>query len=530
MRALIDRFFCRFLCCFLLLCFLAVSAFPAENTVRTESGLVAGTGADIRVFKGIPYAAPPVGELRWKPPQPAAPWPGVRQATEFGAACMQTGKIPKLSEDCLTLNIWTPAKDGKAKLPVMFWIHGGAFVTGAGSIYDGEALARQGVVVVTINYRLGALGFFAHPALAKESPQGSSGNYALLDQIAALRWVQRNIAAFGGNPKNVTIFGESAGGTSVCLLLVSPLAKGLFHRAIAESAAIATALPHTREAWYGRPPLEQAGEKLGADISKLRAASPEELMKKWNNWENTKAVDGWVVPDDPGALFESGRFHRVPVMAGSNADEGTSFVRNAFTKELGSTRTVAGYRDYLKRQFEESAEQAFSLYPVASDSEAEAAAARVMGDTAFHYGTRLVLTAVARRGLKSYQYYFTRLSPMLAKRGLGVVHAAEIPYVFNALDRVLSQMKPDPSLPEPINATDRSLAKAMSAAWVRFAKAGNPNGGGLPAWPVVNVKEPQYLEFGDKIQVGQWDSERRKRMEFLEGYFSRLRANRRAAK
>jgi para-nitrobenzyl esterase len=167
---------------------------------------------------------------------------------------------------------------------------------------------------------------------------------------------------------------------------------------------------------------------------------------------------------------------------------------------------------------------------VASDSEVEAAAARVMGDTAFHYGTRLVLTAAARRGLKSYQYYFTRLSPMLAKRGLGVVHAAEIPYVFNALDRVLSQMKPDPSLPEPLEATDRSLAKAMSAAWVRFAKAGNPNGGGLPAWPAVNLKQPQYLEFGDKIQARQWDSERRKRLEFLEAHFSRLRANRRAAK
>jgi para-nitrobenzyl esterase len=215
-------------------------------------------------------------------------------------------------------------------------------------------------------------------------------------------------------------------------------------------------------------------------------------------------------------------------MAGSNADEGTSFVRNAFTRELGSTRTVAGYRDYLKRQFEESAEQAFSVYPVAADSEAEAAAARVMGDTTFHYGTRLVLTAAARRGLKSYQYYFTRLSPMMAKRGLGVAHAAEIPYVFGSFDRFLSQMKPDPSLPEPIDATDRSLAKAMSAAWVRFAKAGNPNGGGLPAWPAVNVKEPQYLEFGEKIQVGQLDEERRKRLDFLEAYSDRLRASRKS--
>lgn len=516
----------------LLFFFGTVRTFPADDTVQIESGLVAGSGTEIRVFKGIPFAAPPTGELRWKPPQPPKPWEGVRQATEFGAACMQTVKFPNIGEDCLTLSIWTPARDAKAKLPVMVWIHGGGFVFGSGEIDGGgEAFARQGAVVVSFNYRLGVLGFLAHPALVRESPRRSSGNYGLLDQIAALRWVQRNIAAFGGDSKNVTIFGESAGGSSVCLLLVSPLARGLFHRAIIQSpGGIGTPIPHIVKAWYGRPPLQQAGEELGTDIAKLRAASSVELMTKWNSVEDTRAVDGWVIPDDPATLLESGRLHRVPVIAGANADEGTAFLGGSMFlvgsmfPELSRVKTRAAYRDYLNTMFQESAGQAFAFYPAASDSDVRPALARLFGDFFFHLGTRSTAEAVARRGAKAYLYYFTRLSPMARRLGAGVMHEAEVPYVFGGVLRV--RPKPDPKRPEPFDETDRSLSIAMSATWVRFARTGNPNGGGLPSWPAVSRTATQYLEFGDKIQVGQMDAERLRRLDFLAGYFSRVRRTR----
>jgi para-nitrobenzyl esterase len=504
---------------------------PAEDTVKIESGLVAGSGTEIRVFKGIPYAAPPTRELRWKPPRPPKPWEGVRQAAEFGAACMQIADNPNIDEDCLTLNIWTPARDTKARLPVMVWIHGGGFILGSGAM-DGGALAQRGAVVVSFNYRLGVLGFLAHPALARESPRRSSGNYGLLDQIAALRWVQRNIKGFGGDSQNVTIFGGSAGGSSVCLLLVSPLARGLFHRAIAQSpGGIATPIPHTVKAWYGRPPLQQAGEELGADIAKLRAASSMELMKKWNSVENTRAVDGWVIPDDPAALLESGRFHRVPVLAGANADEGTIFLvegnmfpgARMFPELHRAKTTLVAYREYLRAMFQESADEAFALYPATSDNDTRAALARSFGDFFFHLGTRFTAEAVARRGAKAYLYYFTRLSPSARKFGLGVMHENEGPYVLGYLSGVFP--KPPPERP-PMEETDRSLSIAMSATWVRFARTGDPNGGGLPTWPAVSRPATEYLEFGDKIQVGQMDAERLRRLDFLAGYFSRVRRTR----
>jgi para-nitrobenzyl esterase len=502
--------------------------FAAEDMVKIESGLVAGSGTEIRVFKGIPYAAPPTGDLRWKPPQPPRPWEGVRQATEFGAACMQIVNYPKIDEDCLTLNIWTPARDTKARLPVMVWIHGGGFVLGSGAI-DGEALARRGVVVVGFNYRLGVLGFMAHPALAQESPRRSSGNYGLLDQIAALRWVRRNITAFGGDSKNVTIFGESAGGSSVCLLLVSPLARGLFHRAIAQSpGGIATPTPHTVKTWYGRPPLQEAGEELGADIAKLRSASPAQLMKRWNSVEATRAVDGWVIPDDPAALLESGRFHRVPVLTGANADEGTVFLLEGnmslagsmFPELHGAKTGLAAYRAYLKATFRESDDAALALYPAASDKDVRTALAGLFGDFFFHLGTRVTAEAVARRGMKTYLYYFTRLSPPLRSFGAGVAHEAEVPYVFGSL------LSPRPPGVRPVEEIDRSLSIAMSATWVRFARTGDPNGDGLPTWPAVSRTATQYLEFGDKIQPGQMSAERLRRLDFLAGYFSRVRRTR----
>ena len=509
----------------LLFLFATVPTFSADRTVKTEGGLVAGSGTEVRVFKGIPFAAPPTYKLRWKPPQPPKVWEGVRQATEFGAACMQTGNQPNIDEDCLTLNIWTPAKDMKARLPVMVWIHGGGFIRGSGRI-DGEALARRGVVVVSFNYRLGVFGFFAHPGLARESPHHSSGNYGLLDQIAALRWVQRNIAAFGGDPKNITVFGESAGGSSVCLLLVSPLAGGLFQRAIIQSpGGISTPIPHTNKEWYGLPPLQEVGQQLGADIAQHRAASPSELMSKWNSPKQTRAVDGWVIPDEPATLFESGRLFRLPVLVGSNADEGTRFLVGGMFPELVHAKTtLAAYQEYLRATFHESADQAFALYPAESDSDVPPALARLFGDFFFQMGTRFTAEAVARRGAKAYLYYFTRLSPLANKLGAGVFHEAEVPYVFGNLAGYMP--RPDPELPEPFDETDRSLSNAMSAAWVRFAKTGDPNASGLPSWPAVRRTDVKYLELGDEIQVRQLGAERLRRLDFLAGYFSGVRRTR----
>ena len=322
------------------------------ETVKTESGLVSGAGIEVRAFKGIPYAAAPTGELRWRPPQPPPRWDGIRKAEEFGAPCQQPSlgmKLPRLSEDCLTLNIWTPAKKAAEKLPVIVSIHGGGFLAGWSGLpaYDGEPFARRGLVFVSMNYRLGALGFLAHPGLSRESPRNSSGNYGLQDQIAALRWIRRNIAAFGGDPARVTIFGESAGGTSVCLLLVSPLAKGLFQRAVTQSpASMYQPIAHRTETWYGKPPAERMGEQLAADIAAMRALGADEVIKKSpapdltlpNGSAFQPIVDGWVIPDDPAALFESGRAHRVALIAGTNSDEGVAFTLLLRDKDQNSCR------------------------------------------------------------------------------------------------------------------------------------------------------------------------------------------------
>src|SRR5690348_11923868 len=315
---------------------LALPAVAINDPIHTQNGLVSGApGKDpgVQVYKGIPYAAPPVGDLRWKAPKPAANWQGVRQATGFSATCMQT-PYPKtsiyyqepepVSEDCLYLNVWTAAKSNKERRPVMVWIHGGALTKGAGSIptYDGEAFARKGVVLVTINYRLGIFGFFAHPELTKESDRNSSGNYGLLDQIAALEWVQKNIAAFGGDPKRVTIFGESAGSWSVNYLMATPLARGLFQRVIGESGGTFAPMKKLAEA-------EQSGVKfassMGADsVQALRSMPAEELVKKTALGSYSPNVDGWMLPQDVYAIFAQGNQNDVPLLAGSNSDEATS--------------------------------------------------------------------------------------------------------------------------------------------------------------------------------------------------------------
>jgi len=522
-----------------IICVLLLSASALANgldsLVKIDTGWVSGSGTGVRVYKGIPYAAAPTGPLRWKPPQLAQPWKGILVAKNFPANCPQAPLLPgPQSEDCLGLNVWTPARSAAAKLPVMVWIYGGGFQIGATSqsAYDGEALAAQGVVLVSINYRLGMFGFLAHPALNQESPQGVSGNYALLDMVAALQWVKRNIGAFGGDPHNVTIFGESAGGTAVCLLMVVPQAEGLFQKVISESAAwMFGPISHLTESWYGRAPMTNFGEKLGTDLAALRAKSTADLMKSLpppmtrnDAAERGEAympvVDGWVIPDDPARLFASGKFHHVALIAGTNADEGTL---------LGGppVRNLEQYRKWAAQRVGALADRLLSLYPAATDAEAHAAAAQSSGDLTFLYGTRSVLRAASKLNPKAFQYQFTRVNGIGRQIHWGSFHASEIPYVFETLpDSVYGTQASflgDFSVnPDTYNEQDRKLSQAMSAAWVAFAKTGNPNGPGLLAWPAFAGKE-SYMEFGDHIAARE--SLRKKQVDFMSEFSEGLRSH-----
>ena len=490
---------------------LAWAAAPGDP-VKIDAGLingVSGASAGSRVYAGIPFAAPPLGNLRWKPPQPVKPWEGVRDCSAFGPWCPQPkpmlGKeLGKLSEDCLYLNVWTSAKNYEARLPVMFWIHGGGCTTGSGgsSYYNGEALAKQGVVVVTINYRLGPFGFFAHPLLSQESEHGVSGNYGLLDQIAALQWVQRNIARFGGDPNCVTIFGESAGSASVCRLMVSPLAKGLFHRAIAESGGAEGRDRHLKQDVGRVEAMEKIGQriatKLGCDkapyvLAELRAKSADELLSASDPAQGlfgkgTKfgwIVDGWVLPDDPGALFAAGKQAPVPFIAGTNADEGTIFLQ-----QLPGLH-VMGYKLTVRTVFREQAPQYLALYPVTQDDQVRAALSRLTTIGAFVYPARADARAQAKIDAKTFLYHFTRVPPYVRGRDYGAFHSAEIGYVFGNLVPMGTF--------EPL---DKGLSRTMSACWVQFAKTGDPNGPGLPQWPAYDAVGDKYLEFGDQVKVG----------------------------
>ncbi|MCY3021626.1 MAG: carboxylesterase family protein [Planctomycetota bacterium] len=488
----------------------------AENAstdpIRIDSGPISGAvvGKDktVRVYRGVPFAAPPVGELRWKPPQPAKPWEGVRACAEFGPWCPQPKpmlgrELGKLSEDCLYLNVWTPAKRADEKLPVMFWIHGGGCTTGSGAstYYDGVALARQGVVVVTINYRLGPFGFLAHPLLSKESEKNVSGNYGLLDQIAALQWVKRNIAAFGGNPECVTIYGESAGSASVCRLMVSPLAQGLFHRAVAESGGAHGRNRHLRETRENMTPMEKIGEQLAArlgcdkeadPLAAMRAKSAEEILAASDAAQGlfgkgTKfgwIVDGWVLPDDPGAMWEAGKQAKIPFMAGTNADEGTVFLQ-----QLPIKRTI-GYELLVRSLFKASAAELLRLFPARTDDEVPEALNHLVTVMAFVGPARVLARDAEKAGQKAYLYHFTRVAPMLRERKLGACHATEIPYAFgNVKERAGYEDK------------DREVSRVMSACWVRFAATGDPNGPGLPEWPAYTAVNDAYMEFGDETKA-----------------------------
>jgi para-nitrobenzyl esterase len=504
-----------------------LGAGSTEPTVRTESGLISGESGEIEVFRGIPYATPPVNTLRWKAPLPAPHWEGVRKSVEFGAPCPQPAvlKIPKQSEDCLTLNVWTPARRSGRRLPVMVSVHGGGFAVGwAGlPLYDGAVVAHRGIVYVSMNYRLGILGYFAHPELTAESGYAASGNYGLLDQVAALRWVQRNIAAFGGDPKQVTLAGESAGGSAVAMLLASPLASGLFQKAIAQSPqGLYLPMPRRSETQGGQAAAESTGLRLGVHVAALRALTVEDLLKRLaadptlpKNAEYQPIVDGHFLLEDPASTFDAGRAPEIPLIAGTNSDDGFALVVST------PLRTVAQYRALLGRRFGDRAEEAMKLYPAETDAEAAQAARQMLTDMNFLYGTRAMLLARARGGAPSYWYFFSRVDDLSRKlHAPGAAHGTEMRFVMGDLGRSMFAASPFESLGPPVSdETDRNVAAAMNAAWTAFVKTGNPNGNGLPTWPQVTEDRPQYLEYGDDVMPRE--GLRRKQMELIEDMFRR---------
>jgi para-nitrobenzyl esterase len=465
-----------------------------KEPLKLDSGQLGGSvesSPGVRVFRGIPFAAPPVGDLRWKAPAPVAKWDGVRDASKFGNVCIQpagptTGPqarlniavlpdSPPLSEDCLYLNVWTGAAAQNERRPVMVYFFGGAFTEGAGSVplYDGDALARKGVVVVTMNYRLGPYGFFVHPALTAESPHKASGNYGLMDMLASLQWVKKNIAAFGGDPGNVTVFGQSAGAMAIASLVASPEAKGLFRRAISQSGA-----------WMGlgispgmrtRAQAEEAGVKAAKEAgvetaAQLRAMSTADVTAKFRS--AGMIVDGWVIPEDPSAVFVSGRQNKVDVLVGSNKEE--SF----FTAQV----TPEQFEAQARMRWGDVADEYLKLYPHSTAAEAAQSTAETFSDGVLWH-MRLYADYQAKQGDRAYLFYFAQNPPAPAGQPkLPATHASEVPYVFNNLGKL--PLFPDRSIAElaAASAPDRKVADQMSSYWANFARSGDPNGGGLPKW------------------------------------------------
>lgn len=480
----------------------------SSDAIRVDGGLIAGTTADgVQSYKGIPFAAPPTGDLRWKPPQPVVAWQGVRECNAYGPDCPQApypaGSMyysppRKQSEDCLYLNVWTAARPGD-KRPVMVWIHGGALTRGSGATrtYDGTAFAKKGVVLVTINYRLGPLGYLAHPELSAESPNHSSGNYAVLDQIASLKWVQKNIAAFGGDPGRVTIFGESAGSWSVNVLVASPLAKGLLHRAIGESGGQFGAGMYLKEDRNNLPAAEKMGaafgKACGADSLKaMRALPAEKIVDVFNNdaegkkFRTAPNVDGWVLPDEIRNIFTQSKQNDVPVIVGSNANEMTTL-----TNPTTWPKTMEDYRKRAEPLYGEAMKDFEVFYPAKSDAEVVTAYLSSLRDVTFTLPMRTWARMTGTGRSKAWLYFFSHVAPNPNSKTLGAYHASEIAYVFNNLNRQNALLQEN----------DSKLADMMSTYWVNFAKSGNPNGAGLPKWTAYDKQSEPYMDFGDPVQV-----------------------------
>lgn len=485
----------------------AVASEPRPQ-VQTRTGIVQGvTEAATRVdaYKGIPYAKPPIGNLRWRAPVPAPAWKGVRDARSFGHSCLQPpypptsvyfGDIASPSEDCLTLNVWAPS--GARKLPVMVWIHGGGLLRGGSSepMYDGAKMAQQGIIVVSINYRLGLLGFFAHPALSAESSQRVSGNYGLLDQIEALRWVRDNIAEFGGDPSQVTIAGESAGGLSVISLLASPLAHGLFSRAIVQSAYMQTNRA-LRDDALGLRSAEAEGEALAkaagvSTAAALRAADPVKLFMAGlaSKWGPEPVIDGVVLPRQLFETFAHGEQAKVPVIAGFNEGEIRSLLY-FMPSEIPASR--AAYEADVRRRFGAEADAFLAVYPGVDPREDVMASIR---DGACDWTAQALVRRQAEAGLPSYLYYFRHSTPSQRARDLAAFHASELPYIFGQVGESAAL---GPNWPRPpLSNAESQLADAMMSYWVSFVRDGIPTASNMPPWPRYTTEQRGYLDIDEQ--------------------------------
>ena len=473
-----------------------------SDVVRIKTGLISGVKSSSQVvaFKGIPFAAPPVGALRWQAPQPPASWQGVRRCDVFGPSPMQSKPVPfnvytseflipetPISEDCLYLNVWTGAKPNTEKRPVFVWIYGGGFSSGGSGvpIYDGEAMAKKGIVFVSINYRVGVFGFMAHPALTKESEHNASGNYGLLDQIAALQWIQKNIEAFGGDPDNVAIAGQSAGSMSVNCLVASPLAKGLFHKAIAESGS--NMLPNSMISTNTLQKAEEQGSQLAqalqaSSLEELRKMPAQELMEKAEG-RFFPIVDGYVLPQFIPAIFAQGKQADVPLLTGWNADEG--FVSEFKNKEE--------FRQDAQETYGQNAATFLSYFPAATDEEAAASQIALSRDQIFALSNYTWANLQSDKGkAHAYVYFFTRKPPATTDYvKYGAFHTAEVAYALDNLK----------FLHRPWEPADHRLASTISSYWANFAATGDPNGKGLPEWPVYHADDTQVMVLKEKPEA-----------------------------
>ena len=526
------------------------------STVRVEQGVIAkarSSAEDVASFRGIPFAEPPVGRLRWKPPVQPRVWTGTRSGDKYGSICVQHSPAPNSlyhpgvepqSEYCLYLNVWTGAQSSAERRPVMVWFHLGAFIFGSGSqfagptgerLFEGTHLARQGVVIVTVNYRLGRFGFLAHPWLSGESLTGSSGNYGFLDQVAALRWVQENIAAFGGDPGCVTIFGVSAGSASVSLHMISPLSKGLFHRAIGGSAGFFGPVGNGSGVYDRLLPLPAAelrgaalADSLGVNcLDALRALPAQEILNAllpgsargpWfmdavgvsvgEGASDTcyPIIDGYAVPAPPAEIFAAGRQNDVPLMTGSTAKESTG---------LPGIESLADYKDYVKNECGTLAPRCLDTYPAEDDATAFSSSGDMLGDRVFSWQNWVWARLAHRTGVSPVYYYdWLHVSPRpanrYAERVVGASHASDIPFLFGNLT----------AFDWPWRAEDRTLAAIVVRYWVNFARSGNPNGEGLPVWPAFQGESGPSMQI---TQAPHADSPtRRQRFDLIDAYYGRM--------
>lgn len=481
------------------------------RVVRIEAGLLEGRAREgVWEFIGIPYAKPPLGELRWRPPRPVKPWDGVRPCAQFGESCPQPEapiyQLGESGEDCLYLNIWAPKGGEKEKLPVMVWIHGGAFLSGSASIqmrpglrlYDGRRLAERGAIVITINYRLGPFGFLAHPLLSRESPRHVSGNYGLLDQIAALRWIAKNIEAFGGDASRVTLFGQSAGAVSICFLMVSPLARGLFQRAISESAPLWIKL--------GLPPAHQdlhAAERTGEELAHalgygdsedtirmIRHCSEDDIIQAAGlkmglvpeGMDFGPVVDGWVLPESPEALFAKSRRHEIDLIVGWNRHESDYFM-NLYEV------TLRGYESYVRQMAGPYADEVLERFPADEESVGEVFP-RLINTFEFEAPARFMGRCIREAARNAFLYLFTRVPPGPQGQSLCACHGMEIPYVFGDVE--------DEGYYDRL---DDLLSHHIMDYFTNFARGGDPNAPGLPPWPNYERATDSALELGDEIAI-----------------------------